>query len=76
MVNAGDNIRQLAQRRKRQAIGKFALAGVLIAVPLLPYSILGLTSISVFICVTCWVGGVVQAQKGQKLLLSSRRANK
>ena len=76
MVNAGDNIRQLAQRRRRQARGKFALAGLLIAIPLLSHSILGFTAISIFICITCWVGGVIQAQKGQKLLLSSRRADR
>ncbi len=35
MVNAGDNIRQLARQRKKQAIEKFAVAGVLIVAPFL-----------------------------------------
>ena len=42
MVNAGDNIRQLARRRKKQAIEKLAVAGVLIVAPFLLYLILGL----------------------------------
>ena len=75
MVNAGDNIRQLAQRRKKQAIKNFVKAGGLFIVPVLPYLIWGITGISVFIHVGCWVGSVVQARKGQKLLLSSQRAD-
>ncbi len=76
MVNAGDNIRQLARRRKKQAIEKLAVAGVLIIAPVLLYLILGITGISIFIHIGCWIGGAVQAQKGQKLLLSSQRADR
>lgn len=76
MVNAGSNIRQLAQRRKKQAVEKFAIAGVLIVVPILLYLILGLTGISIFVHVGCWVGGAVQAQKGQKLLQKAGRADR
>ena len=76
MINAGGNIRQLARRRKKQAVEKFAVAGVLIVAPFLLYLILGLTGISIFIYISCWVGGAVQARKGQKLLQKAGRADR
>ena len=75
MVNAGDNIRQLALQRKKQAIGKFAIAGVLLTVPVLPYLLLSNTGISIFIHVGCWVYAFISFKKGQKLWMAAQRAN-
>lgn len=76
MVDAGGNIRQLAQKRKKQAIQKFSIAGILFVIPIILYSILGLTGISVFIHVVCWVISVFQAKKGQKEFQRAGRADR
>jgi hypothetical protein len=75
MVNAGNNIRQIAQSRKKQAIGKFTIAGVLFTVPVLPYLLLDNIGISIFIHVGCWIYAFSSFRKGQKLLVTAQRAN-
>lgn len=75
MVNAGDNIRQLALRRKKKAIGQFTIAGVLFTAPVLLYLLLDNIGISILIHVGCWVYAFISFKNGQKLLVSAQRAN-
>ena len=75
MPNAGDNIRQLAQQHKNRAIKQFVVASALFIAPVLPYALLDITGLAVFIHVGCWVYAFVLFKKGQKLLLAARRSN-
>ncbi len=76
MVYAGDNIQQLAEKRKKQAIRKLGMAGVLFVIPVVLYLILSIKGISIFIHIGCWFGGIILAQKGKELLLLSQRADR
>lgn len=74
MADAGENIRQLAERRKSKAIQRFFFAGILFIIPIVLYSISSITGISIFIYIGCLVGAAFLAYKGQKLWSASQRA--
>ena len=74
MADAGENIKQLAERRKNKAIQKFSFARILFIVLVVLYSILGITGISIFIYVSCLVCATFLAYEGKKLWSASQRA--
>jgi hypothetical protein len=75
MVDAGYTIQQLAKRRKKQSVKKFAAATILFIAPALAYLMSGITGISVLIHIGCWITSIVYIRKGQRLLLASPKAN-
>lgn len=75
MTNAGYTIEQLAKRRKKQSTKKFVAGTVLFIAPILLYSAIGTTGITVFIHIGCWIASVAQIDKGRKLLRKARYAN-
>ncbi len=75
MVNAGDNIRQMARQRKKQARTQFVVASVLFIAPVFPYLFFNNTGLAVFIHVGCWVYAFISFKKGKKSLLEAQRSN-
>lgn len=75
MVKAGENIRQLARKRKKQARKKFLIASALFVAPVLPYFFFNNIGLALFVHVGCWVYASILFQKGQKLLSAAKRSS-
>lgn len=69
------SIHKLAARRKRTAISCFGLATLLALVPVALYLTFGITGLSLFISVTCWVSTIFLTKQGQKFWKKAQQAS-